>query len=70
MRRQNCTTSYSMPSALHAALSRRLPRFGDRSKLVRHLIEMWLRGEIQVKVEEIGLRSLNVAANNTNWQQP
>lgn len=64
------TSSYSMPRELHKALSRRLPRHGDKSRLVTRLIEMWLAGEIQVT--QVYLRSLSVAAPNTivNWQQP
>jgi len=74
MRRDHATSSYSMPKATHQALSRKLPRFGDRSKLVARLIEMWLSGEIIVTGVSLKSLSVNVAHSNTtsvaDWQRP
>jgi hypothetical protein len=36
-----------MPRELHASLKRILPRWGDRSRLVQSLLQMWLTGQIQ-----------------------
>jgi hypothetical protein len=44
-----------------------LPRHGDRSKLLTHLIEQYLLGRIDVT--GVSLRSLSIAHRNT-WQQP
>jgi hypothetical protein len=50
-----------MPLALQARLNSMLPRFGDRSKLVRALIEAWLNGTVTVPVQ---LKSRSVALRN------
>lgn len=66
-----------MSYQLHRALARRLPRHGDRSKLVVRMIEMWLRGDIQIP--DLRLKSLsaggctatsNVAESNTKSPSP
>jgi hypothetical protein len=63
-------TSFSLPRQLQRRFAAKLPRHGDRSKLLSRMIEMWLNGEIQVT--GVSLRSLSVAAPNiiAQWQQP
>jgi hypothetical protein len=46
MATQFATPSFSMPRALHRRLDNALPRYGDKSKLVACLIEMWLDGAL------------------------
>jgi len=55
-----------MPLALQSKLNTVLPRFGDRSKLVRALIEAWLNGTVTVQVQ---LKSRSVALRNTLLQE-
>ncbi len=72
MATQQKVTSFSMPEPLYRALSRRLPRHGDRSRLLTRLVEMYLTGE--VVPSGVSLQPhFSVAQSNTNstsWQQP
>lgn len=44
---QTCTImSVSMPRSIERRLTAALPRYGDKSKLVARLLEMWLDREI------------------------
>jgi hypothetical protein len=53
------TSSISLSHDLHKQLKRTLPRWGDRSRLVARLLEMWLGGEIIVPPGTCALRSLS-----------
>lgn len=52
-------TSVSMPAALQHRLALRLPRYGDRSKLITRMIELWLGDELHVP--GLRLRSIDEA---------
>lgn len=41
-------TSFSMPTLLHERLAMTLPHYGDRSKLIVRLVELWLNRDIHV----------------------
>ena len=60
--KSHATPSFSMTRQLHRRMIDALPRYGDRSKLVAHLLERWLDGHIQVYIP-IKVRQ-GVAINN------
>ena len=45
---QAYVTSFSTTKSLMRRLRDALPRYGDRSRLIHRLLEMWLSGEILV----------------------
>lgn len=57
--------SVSMPTQLHRRMVVLL-RHGDRSKLVAHLIERWLNGDITVSQSVVRDRRYGVVSNTTS----
>lgn len=51
MANENISTGFRINRDTLAALKKRLPRRGDRTKLINHLIEKFLKGEIVVVLE-------------------
>jgi len=49
---QVITFSVSVRESLLQSLTSKVPRWGDRSKVICKLIEMYLRGEIQVDLRK------------------
>lgn len=45
---QFVTTSVSLPRSTHERLRRRVTKYGDRSKVIARLLEMFLDGQVKV----------------------
>lgn len=52
-------TSVSMPASLHKRFNTALYRYGDKSRLIAHLIERWLDNDIQVSQSVVRRRVVN-----------
>ena len=61
------TSSISMPRALERRLRSVTPMYGDRSRLICRLVEMWLDGKIHVdnlKLRSQNARNINIVAKS------
>jgi len=45
------TVSFALRSDLYDELKKHCPRYGDRSKILQLLVEMFVKGEIKLQTE-------------------
>lgn len=46
---ENMTVSFNLPKEQYEALSKKLPKFGDKTAFFRTVVEKYLKGQLEIE---------------------